>query len=91
MAYITAEFVQNRVKLKFGGLAVIHALCLCLLIVFLVQFLQKKKKNSVKVDCCHSHTDYNTCIFQHQTKEEEKTYCLSTVLKTDNQICGCRE
>lgn len=43
MAYVTAEFVQNRVKLKFGGLAVIHALCLCLLIVFLVQFLQKKK------------------------------------------------
>lgn len=39
IAYVTAEFLQNCVQLKFGGLAVIYALCLCLFIVFLVPFL----------------------------------------------------
>lgn len=39
IAYITAKFLQDCVKLEFGGLAVIYALCLCLFIVFLVRFL----------------------------------------------------
>ena len=35
-SYITAEVVQNCIKLKFGCLTVIYALCLRLFIVFLV-------------------------------------------------------
>lgn len=41
--YITAEILKNCIQLKFGGLTVVYALCLCLFIVFLVQFLSKKK------------------------------------------------
>ena len=43
-----AEVLQQSVKLIFRGLAVIHALCLCLLIVFFVQSLSKEKGSQTK-------------------------------------------
>lgn len=42
------EALQQCIKLVLRGLTVIHALCLCLLIVFLVQSLSKEKENQTK-------------------------------------------
>lgn len=60
-----AKALQQSIKLVLRSLTVIHALCLCLLIVFLIQSLSKEKRKSSKgkhfhgVKAIHS---YHCCI-----------------------------